>query len=136
MASYFIYYEVISFILFGRIISINFSSLFWIIFLFLIIFYCLCYYSHPNFFPFAPSLWYPPSLQQHPLSSCPWIMLFGFSISYTILNIPLFCTCQLGFLIPAPFLPLFPFPLPAENPPMISISMILTSSGCFLSLYF
>ena len=41
----------------------------------------------------------------------------GFSISYTILNLPLFCTYQLCFLFPGPF-PLFvPFPLPIDSAP-------------------
>ena len=76
-------------------------------------------YSCPNFPPFA--LLYPvlpiPS-GNPPLSSCPWVMhisFFGYSISYTVLNIPhLFCTYQFVLLNPCTF---SPFALPTGNPP-------------------
>ncbi|KAF6109736.1 hypothetical protein HJG60_010944 [Phyllostomus discolor] len=55
------------------------------------------------------------------LSSCPWIMHISslaslFSIRFLIFPC-LSCTYQLCFLIPVPFPPFSPFPLPADNPP-------------------
>ena len=41
---------------------------------------------------------------------------FGFSICYTILNFPLFCTYILC-LFPVPFPPLSSLPVPTDNPP-------------------
>ena len=42
---------------------------------------------------------------------------FGFSISYSILNLCLFWTYQLCFLFPVPFAPILLLPLPTDNPP-------------------
>ena len=63
---------------------------------------------------------------------------FGFSITYTILNIPLFCTYQLC-LIPAPFPPLSPFPRPADtytcNPHIFdSVHVLVVCLVCFFFL--
>ena len=65
-----------------------------------------------------PSTPFPP---QSTLSSCPWVVhISSLAFPFPILSLTspcLFCTCQLCFLIPAPF-PLFsPFLLPADNPP-------------------
>ena len=64
--------------------------------------------------PFPPAILPPPPFMfmGH---ACKFL---GFSISYTILNIPsLFYTYQLCFLFPVPFPPLSPFPFPADNLP-------------------
>ena len=56
-----------------------------------------------------------------PLSSCPWVIYISSLASpFPILSLTfpcLFCTYQLCFLIPAPFPPFSPSPLPADNPP-------------------
>ena len=74
---------------------------------------------------FSPSVRYPPfppaSPPTHTLSSCPWVVQVTFLVSpFPILFLTspcLFCTYHLYFLIPAPFLPFSPFPLPDSNPP-------------------
>ena len=86
------------------------------------IFYCLCYYSCPNFPPFPPSTQYPPF---PPAIPTPLFMsigcaykFFGFCISYTILNIPVyFVPINLCFLIPALFCLFSPFPLQSGSHP-------------------
>ena len=89
--------------------------------IFLSIFYWLCCYSCPNFLLLHPSTWYLLSLQQSPLplSSQPRVVhkFFGFSLSYTVLNLPLFCSHQWCFLIPELFPLSSPFPHSANNPP-------------------
>ena len=96
-----------------------------------------------------------PTLQHfpQPLSTCPLVvyMFFGFSISYTILNLPLFCAylLLLCFLFPIPFLPILPLPFPTDNPPcdlyfcesvpvlvvcLVCLCFCLCS-GCLLSLF-
>ena len=69
----------------------------WYYFLFLIIFYWLCYYSCPDFSPFAPLPSTPYSLRPS-LHHCVCMSIahaykfFGYSISYTVLCIlRLFC---------------------------------------------
>ena len=98
----------------------------WILcyFRFLSIFYWLCHYSCPNFFPLCPpppSTLFSSSILPHlPLflsMSCTY-KFFGFSISYTILNLPLsifFLTFML--VIPCTFPPFSSNPFPADNPP-------------------
>ena len=84
------------------------------------IFYWLCYYSCPISPPFPP-LPGAPFLQQPPFSLCPWALHISSLVSpFTILLLTFpcpFCTYQLCFLIPAPFLLFFSSPLPADNPP-------------------
>ena len=105
----------------ARVIFLYFFFCVLIIFLFLRIFYWLCYYSCSNFSSFAPSNRYPHSLQQSPLSSCSWVMYMrSLASAFPILFLTphcLFYTYQLCFLIPSPFLPFCPFPLPPDNPP-------------------
>ena len=102
----------VCFILLGIICIISFLS----------IFYWLCYYSCPIFSPLYSPL--PCTLPPTYIPPDPWFVsmgctykFFGFSISYTILNLPLFCAYQLCFLFPVPFFPIFPHPLPTDNPP-------------------
>ena len=101
---------------------IMYHNLWFASFMFLSIFYWLCCYSCPSFFPFAPLSpvsSFPPAIT--PLSSCPWaIRVSSLASPFPILFLTspcLFCSYQLCFLIPAPFLPFSPFPLPADNPP-------------------
>ena len=90
-------------------IKFNFLSIFW-----------LCYYSGPIFFSlFSLSALHPSSLQHSP----PLIHVqgskhkfFGFSFSYTIVNLPLSILClPFMLLIPCTFIP--HSPLPTYNPP-------------------
>ena len=80
-----------------------------------------------TFHSLPPSAWYPYSLQR-PLPPPPLVhhvhgswcacKFFGFSISYTVLNIPLyFVPTNLYFLTPVPFLLFSPFFFPVDNPP-------------------
>ena len=72
------------------------------------------------FLPFIPP---PPCTPHPPASPRPSFMsmgctckFFGFSVCYTILNLPLSILClQIMLLIPCIFLPIFP--LPTDNPP-------------------
>ena len=71
-------------------------------------------------FPFLPSTLFPFS-NPSPLSSCPWVVHVSslaspFPILF-LLSPCLFCTYQLCILFPVPYLPFFPFPLLADNPP-------------------
>ena len=56
-----------------------------------------------------------------PLSSCPWVIhISSLASPFPILYLTspcLFCTYQLCFLFPVPFLPFFPLPFLADNPP-------------------
>ena len=79
-----------------------------------------------HFFPFAALHSVPPSLQKHPLSSCPKVMCVSSLASpFPILFLAshcLFCSYQLCFLIPVAYSPYSPtsfshFLLPADNPP-------------------
>ena len=71
-----------------------------------------------QFSPFALLLLLPLPSSIPPLVSCPWVMhgFLGFSISYTILNLPLSIFC-LPFMLPilCTFSP--SLPIPADNPP-------------------
>ena len=73
-------------------------------------FYLLC--TVPPFPPAMPSSPFPALVHVHGSHVC-----FGFSLSYMILNIALFCSYQLCFLIHTGFPPLSPFPSLAVNPP-------------------
>ena len=88
--------------------------------LFKIIFYWLCYYSCPNFFPFASPL---PSYPLPQAISTPIFMsmghmckLSGYSISYTVLHIPMvLCNYLFVLLNPLTSSPVLPYPLPSGN---------------------
>ena len=63
----------------------------------------------------------------------------GFSISYAILNFPLFCAYQLCFLFPVPFPPFSLLPLPTDNPPCdlhfsTSVPVLVICLVCFCFL--
>ena len=88
-----------------------------------------------------PSAWYPHSLQQSPLSSCPWVIQVNSLASpFPILFLTspcLFCAYQLCFLIPVPFPSFSPFPLPTDNPPnhlhiYDSVPLLVVCLVCFL----
>ena len=105
------------------------------------IFYWLCYYSYPIFPPLLPSTQYPHTLQQSPLSSCPWVVyVSSLATPFPILFLTspsLFCTYQLVLLNPCNFPPYSHFPLPADNHPndlniYDSISVLLACLVCFL----
>ena len=84
----------------------------------------------PFFSPLYPS---PSCTPFPPVFPPPWIMsmgrtykFFGFSISYTILNLPLYLLClPIMLLIPCTFPPFFLLPLPLIKLHVISISVIL-----------
>ena len=84
------------------------------------IFYCLCVTVVPFFSTLTPHRPAPPSLQHTPLPlvhvhDCTY-KVFGFSISYTILNLPLSILClPIMLLIPCTFSPILPLPLPTDN---------------------
>ena len=72
------------------------------------------------FFPFSLLPCTPPPTNiPSPLRSCPWVVhVFGLSISYTILNLPLSILClPIMLLIPCAFFLHSPPPLPTDNPP-------------------
>ena len=91
-------------------------------YLFLNIFYWLCYYSCPIF-----TICFPSTLHHHsylhspPLCSCPWVIHISSLISpFPILFLTspcLFCTYHLCFLFPVLYPPFFPLPIPTGNPP-------------------
>ena len=94
----------------------------------------------PVFPPLLPTAQYPPSLQQSPLSSCPWVMhVSSLASPFPMLFLTplfLFCSYQLCILSPVPFPPLSPFTLPADNPPndlhiYDSIPVLLVCLVCF-----
>ena len=73
----------------------------------------------PPFIPLCPVPPMPPVFPNPSFMSMGYAYnFFGFSISYTILNIPLFILClPIVLLIPCTFLPFSPYPLPTDNPP-------------------
>ena len=76
----------------------------------------------PIFPLLLPSTQYPHSLQQSPpFSSCPWVMHISYWASpflILFLTPPVYSVPNsLYFLIPEPFPPFSPFPLPTDNPP-------------------
>ena len=87
-----------------------------------------------------------PSLQQStPFSSCPWfvhVSSLASPLPILFLTSPcLFCSYPLCFLIPAPFSPFFPFPLPVDNPPndphtcdSVPVLVVCLVCFCFLGL--
>ena len=90
------------------------------------------------FLPFIPlhPVLPPPTIIPPPqfTSMGPTYKSFGFSIYYTILNLPLSNLClPFMLLIPCTFSPILPLPLPANNC-MISISVVLLLFSCLLSL--
>ena len=105
--------------------------------LFFNIFYCLCYYSCtiPPISPFRPG--HPSGPHSPPFSSCPWVVcciykLFGFYISYIILNLPLSI-----LYLPIMFLSLYLFPhCSPSSSQLITLQMISISMILFLFLFF
>ena len=102
--------------------KLGFFWLNFVFFLFLSIFYWLYYYSCPIYFsPLFFSVLKPPPTSIPPLSSCPWVahissLAFPFPILF--LTSPcLFCAYLFCFLLPVPFPPIYPLPLPADNAP-------------------
>ena len=96
------------------------------------------------FLPFIFLLPAPTALQH---SSTPYFMsmgctykFFGFSISYTILNLPLSILClPIMLLSPCTFYPPSPHPLPTDNPPCDlhfsgSVPVLVVCLVCFLGL--
>ena len=71
------------------------------------------------FIPLCPATPLPPAFPTN-LSSCPWVVYISSLASpFPILFLTspcLFCTHQLCFLFPVPFLPFSRHPLPADNP--------------------
>ena len=88
--------------------------------LFYFIFYWLCYYSCPNFYPFSPlqlvPLFSPAILPPEFMSMGSACKFFGFSISYAILHFPLsILFLSIMLLIPYTISPFSHFP--ADSPP-------------------
>ena len=101
--------------------TLNFTIIYYFVFLkYILLILLLQQYHLPpvaNLFPV------PPSLQHSPLCFMSMVgayKFFGFSTSYTLLNLPLFCSYQLCFLIPAPFPSFSLFPLCWEPPCLVS----------------
>ena len=75
------------------------------------------------FIPLHPAPPLPPAFPPQPhsfMSMGRTYKFFGFSTSYSILNLPLSClfyTYRLCFLLPVPFPPFYPLPYPTDNPP-------------------
>ena len=93
------------------------------------------------FIPLCPVPSFP--LAFHPPSSPPWVVhkFFGFSTSYTILNLSLFIL-YLPFmrLIPCIFSPIFLPPLPADNSPCDlyfceSVPILVVCLVCFCCFF-
>ena len=84
---------------------------------FLIIFYYLCYYSCPNFFPFVP-LYPTPSDNPHTIvhvhGSCIFVLWLLYSLCYTLHSHEYSVTTNLYFLIPSPSSPITTIPLPSS----------------------
>ena len=97
----------------------------------------------PFFFsPLSPSALYPPPPAFPVLSSGPWVVhTSSLASPFPILFLTsscLFCTSKLCFLIPAPFPPFSPFPLPGDNPPndlhiynSVPVLVVCLVSFCF-----
>ena len=82
------------------------------------------------FSPLFPSALHPPSHQHSPAPrTCPWVIhISSLASPFPILfstSPCLFFTYNLCFLFPVPFPPFSPYPFPADNGPLISISVIL-----------
>ena len=93
------------------------------------------------FLPFIPPCPAPPFHQHTPppqfMSTGHAYKFFGFSISYTILNLPcLFCTYHLCFLFPVPFPHSPPSPSPLITLHVLSISAILFLFQLFAQFVF
>ena len=123
------------------------ASLFPILFLISHCLFCtyhLCFFFPVPFPPFFPHFYPSPPCTTLPASILhPCFMslgytykFFGFSVSYTILNLPLsILFLPFMFLIPCTFSPISHLPLPADNP-LISLFLWFCSySSCFLSLF-
>ena len=124
----------------SSVFSASWFKLKYWLFIFLSIFYWLCYYSCSKFSLFAITAWYPlPSCNTcpHPLlSSCPCIvhtssLASPFPIPYLV-SPCLFCTYQLCLCIPVPFPHSSSFFLPDDNPPHDSV----LCSGCLSMILF
>ena len=114
------------------------------LFLFLSLIYWLCFYSRPILFsplyPPPPSTPIPSSIPPA-LSSCPCHTrkFFGFSISYTILTLPLsILYLTITLLMPCTFSPI---PPSADNPPCdlhffdsVPVLVVCLVYFCFCSL--
>ena len=107
--------------------------------------YWLCYYRCPHFFSLSPFHWVPScSIQQstpavHPLISVGHAYKFlGYSISYTVFNIPrLFCTYQFVLNNPCSFYQKLTLPTPNWWPSKISLYQLFCfCSDGLLSLFF
>ena len=97
----------------------------------------------PFFPPLYPPLPYTPSPHQHPCPTTPFVPMghtykfFNYSISYTILNLPLsILYLQFMLLIPCTFSPILPLSLPTDNPPCFphfcdSVPVIAVCLVCF-----
>ena len=114
-------------------------------FLFLNILYWLWYYSVLVFLPFIPLCPAPPhppsfpDLVQFKSVGCTY-EFFGFSISCTILNLPLQNSLDLPsmLIIPRTFSPILRLPLPTDNPPfdLYLCDVFPVLFVCFLCFWF
>ena len=107
-----------------------FMLCFFLSFLFFVIFYCLCYYSCPNFSPFVPLHTHSHSLRQSPRPRpCPWVMcryslatlfptLYFTPHDYSV-------TTNLYFIIPPLFSPISPTPSHLATIKTFFVSLIL-----------
>ena len=99
----------------SRLLSFSSFHLFFK-YILLIMLFIIDYHSCPLHPPVFPSFWHPPSHQHPPpyfMSMGRTCKFFGFSISYTILTLPLSI-----FYLPFTLFPVFSsLPLPTDNPP-------------------
>ena len=97
-----------------------------------------------QFSQFSPSIPLPPYTPNPPASPPQFMSMgctykfFGFSVTYTVLNLSPSTLCQpIMLLIPCPFLPIPPLPVPTENPPCdLHFSSYVLCSSCLLSFCF
>ena len=119
----------------------NYQQLHFILFLFLSIFYQLCYYSCFIFSSLFLFTQYPHSLQHLPhLRSCPWVVhIISLTSPFPILFLTspcLFSTYQLCFLFPVLFPPFFLSTSPLITLHVISISVVLFLFQLFAQFVF
>ena len=93
---------------------------------------------------FPSTLYTPPPIIAHPLSSCPWIIhISSLASPFPILFLTsacVFCTYHLCFLFPVLFPPYFLLPFITDNPPCDlhfcdTVSVLVVCLVCFIFVF-